>query len=408
MAERIQPYRYYFDQPDKWGGGSFGTAGGVVTWSLATGNYDGRDPFTASLVNQSFPAETLVARAFRTWSGVADIQFRQVADGPDVDIRMGMSPIDGVFDTLAYAQADYEWYADRNEYNIGLADITFDTADFYDYPGVYGEFYATVLHEIGHAIGLHHEDSLAAVMNSDFSYGTFYALLPDDVRGIQSIYGIAQDLVHWGSPFDDRLTGSAYAETLNGLGGNDILVAGPAADSLYGHEGDDLAYGNRGDDRLFGGAGDDRLFGGPARDWIYGGIGEDRMFGNGGTDRLFGQGGNDHLRGGAGDDLVVGNRGHDTLHGEAGNDRLVGGPGLDHFVMQAGSGIDTIIDFMPGRDTLALRSNLNGSGLTTTRDVITALSRDGDGVVLTLGGGNEVHLLGLRVVDLSQTDFEIY
>jgi Ca2+-binding RTX toxin-like protein len=71
-----------------------------------------------------------------------------------------------------------------------------------------------------------------------------------------------------GGSGDDRLTGSAKANTLSGRRGDDVL----------------LGLGNR--DVLWGGGGDDTIRGGAGRDEIYGGAGSDRLEGGSGNDRI--------------------------------------------------------------------------------------------------------------------------
>ena len=74
-------------------------------------------------------------------------------------------------------------------------------------------------------------------------------------------------------------------------------------------------------------------------------------------DVLRGKGGDDDLSAGAGDDVLKGGGGSDVLDGGAGSDLLAGGRGADAFRFSAGlarAGIDTILDFTPGKDTIVL------------------------------------------------------
>ncbi|MFO1329537.1 MAG: calcium-binding protein [Rubrivivax sp.] len=74
-------------------------------------------------------------------------------------------------------------------------------------------------------------------------------------------------------------------------------------------------------------------------------------------DTLIGYTGRDVLRGGLGNDTIDGREGNDTLDGGDGADQLTGGLGGDRFVF-AGAGaltaVDTITDFVPGTDRIAL------------------------------------------------------
>ena len=140
-----------------------------------------------------------------------------------------------------------------------------------------------------------------------------------------------------GGEGDDRLSGDAQANQIDGRGGNDTLTGGA------------------GDDELTGGAGADVLNGGAGVDWasyelategvtvsletgttgtggqaegdrlidienLLGGEGDDHLSGDAGANRLRGLGGNDRLTGGAGDDELTGGAGADMLDGGAGVD----------------------------------------------------------------------------------------
>lgn len=87
--------------------------------------------------------------------------------------------------------------------------------------------------------------------------------------------------------------------------------------------------------------------------------GNDVVDGAGGDDCILGGDGNDVLRGGDGADEIDGGAGNDVIDGGAGNDIITGGPGRD--VISAGAGDDTVnvadgevdvVDCGPGVDTV--------------------------------------------------------
>ncbi|MBE0587536.1 MAG: hypothetical protein IH617_05765, partial [Hydrogenophaga sp.] len=60
--------------------------------------------------------------------------------------------------------------------------------------------------------------------------------------------------------------------------------------------------------------------------------------------------GADYLQGAGGNETIAGNDGNDVLDGGAGNDWLDGGYGADTYVLKAGGGSDTVIDFAGYQD----------------------------------------------------------
>ncbi|MBN0989546.1 beta strand repeat-containing protein, partial [Amphritea pacifica] len=76
---------------------------------------------------------------------------------------------------------------------------------------------------------------------------------------------------------DDRLVGSAAADTIDGLDGNDALI---------GLDGDDTLIGGIGNDILVGGAGDDLLMGGSGSDFFDWNGGDEGIAGTPATDHI--------------------------------------------------------------------------------------------------------------------------
>jgi hypothetical protein len=263
--------------------------------------------------------------------------------------------------------------------------------------------YGTLLHEIGHAIGLKHpwEDvfghpevlppALDNTANTIMSYnGNAQTLGPLDIAAAQAIYGTdAQDgtqVLSWSwNAATAVLTqrGFATADVMLGVGTKDVMVGGHGNDRLFGYNGDDFLRGDGGNDELWGGHGNDTLRGGAGADAHYGGDGVDTVdysettgvvvafdgslaatgFAIGdtfsevenlkgsltGADRLRGSNGANTLTGGGGDDILEGQGGSDRLIGGAGNDTLTGGAGGDRFLFYfPNEGLDTITDFGAG------------------------------------------------------------
>jgi Ca2+-binding RTX toxin-like protein len=360
--------------------------GQTISWAMAESSF-ARDDFDTLLPDSWAP---VIADAFGAWAAVSTLQFEQVADGAGVDIRFGgVGNFDDPNNTLA--QASTVFLGEE----IQSSDILFDLAEDWvltaDGSGRVTVF-ATALHEIGHALGLSHEDRVQAVMNSIYDEGV-QTLLPDDIAGVQAVYGPpggpapadppangAADLAV-GTAGSDSVTGEIIAERIYGIQGDDSLAGGAGGDSLFGNAGDDSLLGDAGNDTLRGQIGDDVLDGGIDNDLLFGGgnadqvsggdgndvvngdsgadtvaggAGNDTVRGQGGADRLLGDDGNDTLLGHAGSDTILGGSGADRLTGGPGDDSLAGGEGVDAFVFAAVQGDDAIADFVPGLDMISL------------------------------------------------------
>jgi Ca2+-binding RTX toxin-like protein len=170
-------------------------------------------------------------------------------------------------------------------------------------------------------------------------------------------------------------------ELLGGTDGNDTLTAAVASTRAWitGGAGDDTITGSAVDDVLNGSSGADNLSGLAGNDVIYGGDGDDILMGGAGTDILIGASGSDTATFGstgvtvfldsnqgtstgtaAGDTFIsienlTGSSSADTLYGDAGSnildggtstnaDALFGNAGDDIYLLNAGSGTDTVVD----------------------------------------------------------------
>ena len=185
-----------------------GTSGGLVTYSFIPNGVSHQAEvefgFTSSIDNNlrfsSLPTysscfETEIDRAFAMWSAVADIEFQRVSDngvpsnGSNTtgDIRVGAHSFDGAFGVLAHA-----FFPTSTAFVSQLTiagDIHFDRAENWtcDTSGLDIGIVAT--HEIGHSIGLSHEEQGALAIMNPFYNPNLPALTSDDINGVISIYG---------------------------------------------------------------------------------------------------------------------------------------------------------------------------------------------------------------------------
>ncbi|NEZ57170.1 esterase-like activity of phytase family protein, partial [Adonisia turfae] len=184
-----------------------------------------------------------------------------------------------------------------------------------------------------------------------------------------------------------------------------VTVGDDSDNTLVGTVSDNTIAGGLGADMIAGGDGDDILRGDlNSRDSQRGIGGDDLIFGGAGNDRIGGKGGNDELFGDAGDDHIWGDDGDDLLQGGLGNDTLVGddfgrGRGADTFVLAAGQGTDTILDFEVGTDLIGLADGLSFSDL--------SLGQRGDAAVISFGTEDLALLNGVAASALTETAFTV-
>jgi Ca2+-binding RTX toxin-like protein len=174
--------------------------------------------------------------------------------------------------------------------------------------------------------------------------------------------------------YSDALVGTATANLVQGLSGNDALDGSGGDDVIEGGLGDDLIAGGTGSDQIYGGAGHDMILSAnglniQARDWNQDGVVDNQDAwispANAGAvwsqGRLWGiyadpvepstltiDGGGalqpdsapDYIYAEDGDDMAIGGLGNDYLDGGLGNDKLWGHSGGD--VISGDDGDDTI------------------------------------------------------------------
>jgi Ca2+-binding RTX toxin-like protein len=203
-----------------------------------------------------------------------------------------------------------------------------------------------------------------------------------------------------GNSLNNRMTGNTNNDVLNGEAGNDTLI---------GADGNDLLNGGSGNDSMVGGVGNDTYRLDSAQDVVVeatnagidtvqssidftlggnlenlrllpgatngtGNTQNNSISGNGAANTLNGRDGNDTLSGGGGNDTLLGEIGSDLLNGGANDDLLIGGASADSMIGGSGrdsfrfnapiDGIDTIVDFVAGEDSIQILASGFGGGLT--------------------------------------------
>jgi len=368
-----------------------GDAGGVVTWSLAGAGYDIVSAFGASgtSVDSSvlgFDVQATISAAFNAWATYGNIEFMQVEDsGGDpgtshmADIRVFFGSIPGSTIGLAYYPSSWEG-------SMMAGDMILDSDASNNWADNQLTFFGLVLHEIGHALGLGHDDSgVDSIMTSFLSENALQAY---DISGIQTIYGVQDNAaavydMRWDQADLSILEApNAPGLTINANALANRIDATNGAELINGEGGNDFLIGRAGNDTLDGGAGNDRLNGGFGIDVMRGGLGNDVYWVDRAGDTVeeaAGEGSDlvqsyisfemethathvEHLRlvgtgnltatGNALDNRILGNDENNVIDGGAGVDTLRGGLGDDTYYIDtandrvfefAGEGTDTVI-----------------------------------------------------------------
>lgn len=263
------------------------------SFSISEGTNAAASTMTAFNDSQQSAARQILAHA----AGVTGIQFVETANGTNADIHFAAKNISGATTAgICERESDYSYSGNTvSTYNQD-AYVFLDNVEFLSEnqsPTAGSGGYETLLHEVGHALGLKHpfetdsetSGTLDATLDNTNNTVMSYTQAGDYKTTFQAYDLAALDYLYGG----DGLGGTNYATatttptttdtatdtgqvdttmvaTISGTDGNDKLTSDATADWIEGLAGNDQIRGGGGEDRLVGGEGSDKLSGGSEAD----------------------------------------------------------------------------------------------------------------------------------------------
>lgn len=154
------------------------------------------DHTNGNFYHESPKIRRLITEAFSVWSRYSVLSFEEAYDPGSADIVISFEaahhPHIDIFDMGVTALAHGFGPGSGIGGDIHVRkDVDWDFDVIFDEePTEYAiSFFAVILHEIGHTIGLHHSHDPNAVMYASYTRATG-VLSTDDIEGIQHIYGV--------------------------------------------------------------------------------------------------------------------------------------------------------------------------------------------------------------------------
>lgn len=332
------------------------------------------EPYGSQVIGFNTTQINSVQSALKVWSEVANITFSRAIDNQNNvgDLRFGFSSVvneeEGVWGWAYYPSSTYP----------SGGDVWISTDQYYDSWSNGSYNFESLIHEIGHALGLKHpfeseefnntilsvaDNTTKKTVMSYTNYENFTAITPMiyDIAAIQYLYGAnyrynSDDTEYTFSNNNNNNTiktlwdgGGTDTISLDGISIKSIINLEPGSYSSIGRtdraDNIGIAY-NCYIENVKGGSSDDTIRGNILSNYIYGNLGNDSIFGNDGDDWLYG---------GEGFDTIDGGSGNDNIEGEKGDDVINGGTGIDTAIFNG-----SIYDYLINRDekTFIVKDNI--------------------------------------------------
>lgn len=412
---------YYIDalvEGVKWGGGlgtgvtlpySFPSETGSSWWDTGYGFGELNNFYGGPDATERAAAISALGK----WANVANITFTQTTD---TDTNVG---------EIRFAWTDEGVGEQAHAYYPGgtpeAGDVWLNISATWTGWGAGQYPYLTLLHELGHALGLKHSFEDGTIMPAAYdgyhftimSYTTwaedppnanssasFYPTTPmiDDIAAIQYLYG-KNTSYNSGNTTYTFNQGQTYFQTIWDGGGNDTIVWTGTTQSCeidlrsgyWSGLGNDITFYNTNSGTINTNYNVTIAFGAIIENATGGAVG-DLLEGNNAANILTGNGGNDTLNGYGGNDTLNGGPGNDTMKGGPGNDIYLINSTGDKAVELSGQGSDLVkasISYTLGgyveKLTLTGSNAINGTG-NALANVLTGNAAANN---LSGGGGND-------------------
>ena len=246
---------------------NYQTSGGnnlYYSFSTTAGLESGNSAILSAPQAFSAAQQTAARGAMNYLSQLTGIRFTETSDGNAAQVHFANANISGA-NTTGLDSSRYSYSYDSNNVVTRFTAGTWVYLDNAEWAGMNANLaagtqgYETLLHELGHAMGLKHsfegairlpaatDNTAYTLMSYTHSGGVHSTFGEYDIAALKWLYGgdglggaLGVNSTGGGRYF----TGTGLADTLNGTAANDMLEGGAGNDALNGGAGTDTAFYN--------------------------------------------------------------------------------------------------------------------------------------------------------------------